>query len=104
MNIKKNIGKRIKELRKKSKLSQEQLAEIINVAQNTLSEIENGNNFFTADTLEKIITSLEIEPEELFNFSHYKEQDELLQEINTMLTQNPDKITDVYKIVRALVK
>ena len=37
MNIKKSIGKRIKELRKVRHLSQEQLAEKIDINQNALS-------------------------------------------------------------------
>ena len=54
MNIKKQVGIRIKELRKKKCISQEKLAECVDIAQNTLSGIENGDNFFTAETLEKI--------------------------------------------------
>lgn len=104
MNIKLKIGKRIKELRKKKNLSQEKLSELVNIAQNTLSGIENGDNFFTAETLEKIIKSLDIEPEELFSFNHQKSQQELIYEINKMLKENPDKISDVYKIIRSLVR
>lgn len=103
MDIKKNIGLRIRELRKKQKLSQEQLAEMINVAQNTLSYIENGENFFTSETLEKIIQALEIEPHELFKFGHQKTKEELLEEINNLLKKNPDKIQEIYKITKAIV-
>ena len=104
MNIKTKIGKRIKELRKKRNLSQEKFSEMLDIAQNTLSGIETGDNFFTAETLEKIIKSLEVEPEELFFFGHQKTQEELLYEINKMLKQNPEKIADIYKIIRSLIK
>lgn len=103
MNIKILIGKRLKELRKARKLSQEQLAEKIDVAQNTLSYIENGDNFFTAETLTKIINTLDIEPRELFEFSHYKDNSVLLEEINKMLANNPEKIKDIYKITKSLL-
>ena len=53
MDIKKAIGKRIKEVRKSRGLSQKKLAEMVDIAQNTLSYIETGDNFFTAETLEK---------------------------------------------------
>ena len=45
MELKKNIGKRIKELRKKRGLSQERLAELVNIEQNSLSYIETGACF-----------------------------------------------------------
>ena len=90
MNIKKSIGKRIKELRKVRHLSQEQLAEKIDINQNALSYIETGENFFSAETLEKLINALQVEPSELF-------------EVVQMLRENPDKIKDIYKITRSLV-
>jgi transcriptional regulator with XRE-family HTH domain len=103
MNIKKNVGQRIRELRKKRNFSQEKLAEMIDIAQNTLSYIENGENFFTAETLEKVVLALDIEPQELFSFGHQESKKELLNEINRILEKNPDKIQEVYKITRAIV-
>lgn len=103
MNLKNKLGKRIKELRKNKRLSQEKLSEMIDIAQNTLSGIENGDNFCTAETLEKIITALEIEPVELFDFGHHKDNDTLLIEINKMLKNTPEKIPEVYKIIKAII-
>lgn len=103
MELKRNIGKRIKELRKKQNLSQEKLAEMVDLAQNTLSCIETGDNFFTAETLDKLITALEIEPKDLFEFSSSKTNEDLLNEINKILQQNPDKIQEYYKILKAIV-
>ena len=40
MNLKNKLGKRIKELRKNKRLSQEKLSEMIDIAQNTLSGID----------------------------------------------------------------
>lgn len=48
MELKRNIGKRIKEIRKKRGLSQEKLSELVDIEQNTLSYIETGNNFCSA--------------------------------------------------------
>lgn len=102
MSIKKCIGKRIKEIRKNKHLSQEQLSEMLDISQNALSYIETGENFFSAETLEKLINCLEIEPYELFKFDHLQSQDNLLDEIIKMLEENPDKIQDIYKITKAL--
>ena len=103
MKLKHNVGRRIKEIRKKRGFSQEKLAELVDIEQNTLSCIETGNNFCTAETLEKIITALGIEPAELFDFGHQKTNDELLVEINTMLKNTPEKIPEAYKIIKAIV-
>lgn len=103
MNIKKLIGKRIKELRKVRHLSQEQLSEKIDINQNALSYIETGENFLSAETLEKLITALNIEPSELFETKHLQKNEQLLEEIIQMLKKNPDKIKDIYKITRSLV-
>ena len=101
MNIKKSIGKRIKELRKVRHLSQEQLAEKIDINQNALSYIETGENFFSAETLEKLINALQVEPSELFEVKHFQKDEELIEEIDER--ENPDKIKDIYKITRSLV-
>ncbi len=103
MDIKQKIGRRIKELRKSKKLSQEKLSEMVDIAQNSLSYIETGDNFFTAETLEKLISALDIEPQELFDFGHFKTNDELLKEINLILSKNPEKIPEFYKILKAIV-
>lgn len=86
-DIKKLFGRRIKELRQRKGLTQEQLAYMVDVGERNLSKIECGNNFVTADTLAKIITALEVEPTELFNFKHLEEKEilkkELIEAINT---------------------
>lgn len=102
MNIKKLIGHRIKELRKSRHFSQEQLAEMLDISQNALSYIETGENFFSSDTLEKLINALDIEPQELMTFAHLQSSDNLLNEIVEMLHKNPDKIKDIYKITKAI--
>ena len=57
---------------------------------------------FSAETLENLINSLEVEPYELFNFDHLQSHDNLLGEIVKMLEENPDKVQDIYKITKAL--
>ncbi len=102
MNIKKLLGKRIQELRKKRKMTQERVAEIMNIETTSLSNIENGKYYPTAENLEKIIQILQVDPQILFCVEHCQEPDDLVCEINDMLKRNPDKIRDVYKIVKSL--
>lgn len=46
-----DIGNRIKKCRKDKKITQEKLAELIEVSSNTISMIENGNQSFMIDKL-----------------------------------------------------
>ncbi|MBO6086776.1 helix-turn-helix transcriptional regulator [bacterium] len=103
MTLKNQVGKRIKELRGKRKISQEKLAEMAEISQNMLSGIETGNNFCSAETLEKIIIALDVEPNELFDFGHQRDNNELLNDINKILSKNPEKLKEIYKIIRAVV-
>ena len=103
MDLKQKIGKRIKELRKSKNLSQEKLSELAEIAQYYLSNIETGDNLFTAETLEKLITALEIEPDELFKFDHFKSNENMLEEINKLLNEHPEKIPEFYRIVKAII-
>lgn len=105
MNIKKQLGSKIKRLRQKRGLTQEQLAERIEIAPRTLSGIENGENFLTAETLEKVVDALNVSGAELFAFDHIKPQDELISEIvaDVQNLKDRNKIETIYKIIKATI-
>ena len=63
-------GKFIAKLRKEKNMTQEQLAEIIEISPRNLSGIELGVNFVKAETLEKIIKALNVTTEEMFSNEH----------------------------------
>jgi len=107
MGIKEELGKKIKRMRLNRGLTQEQLAEAVDVSQRTLSGIEIGENFVTAETLDKIITALNTTSEELFATNHLKEKKELLKEItfNTeIISNNPVKLDILYNVIKSLMK
>lgn len=79
------------------------MSELAEISQNTLSSIETGNYFFSADSLEQLIAALDVEADELFDIHHQKSSEELLKEINKMLMNNPEKIVDIHKIWRTLI-
>ena len=81
LNIKKQLGARIKQLRQTKGFSQEQFAERLGIATRTLCGIEIGKNFLTSKTLEKILEILEITPQELFIINHYQPREDLEQKI-----------------------
>ena len=103
MDNKKLLGKRIRELRKKKGLKQEQLAEMVGVEPTSICNIENAYNYPTFQNLEKITYALGVDFIEMFDFNHHKENPDLLNEINQLLKENPDKIKDIYKILKAIV-
>ena len=96
------LGKRIKELRQRKGLTQEQLAEMIDVGERNLSKIECGNNFVTAETLSKIITALEVEPTELFNFKHLDEKEELKKELMEAIRTEKVDIKLMYQFYKSI--
>lgn len=107
MGVKEELGKKIKRMRLNRGLTQEQLAEEVDISQRTLSGIEIGENFVTAETLDKIIKALNTTTEELFATSHLKEQQELLDEIQkriTYIAKYPQKLDILYNVIKSLTK
>ncbi len=68
--IKKQFGKRVKYFREQRGLTQEALAEILDVNINSMSYIERGINFIKSDTLDKLCHALNITPKQLFDFNY----------------------------------
>lgn len=68
MSNNQNLAKNIERLRKSKGLSQEKLARLANVANNTLIKMESGENQNpTLDTLKKVAKALEVSVDELIN-------------------------------------
>ena len=98
--IKKSLGKKIKYYRELKGFTQEKLAEKINLNCRSLSFIECGVNFVTADTLDAICKALNVTPKELFNFEYYpKNPKNIKEELNKLMENNKDKLSDIYKIL-----
>lgn len=62
----KTIGTKIAQARTQKRLSQEDLAGMVEMDRSFLSYIENGKKNFSVEILLKIASSLEIEPDDLF--------------------------------------
>lgn len=66
MSNNQNLAKNIERLRKAKGLSQEKLARLADVANNTLIKMESGENQNpTLDTLKKVAKALEVSVDEL---------------------------------------
>lgn len=97
------FGLRVKEIRLANKLTQEQLAEKLDIERISLARIESGKHFPSSENLEKFADVLNIELSDLFNMQHFKSKEALIKEIlSTLDTFNMDKIQYVYKSVMNL--
>ena len=103
MSIKKKLGNRIREIRTNRSLKQEALAEKVNMSAKSLSQIELGNNFVSAETLEEICLALNITPKVLFDFEYSEiTKENSIKEIVDKLENNPNLLKIIYKIVSVL--
>ena len=87
MGIKKELGKRIKSIRLSKGYTQEKLSEMADISQKALSSIETGENFVTAETLDKLLLSLDITAQDIFYTDSVKESDELIELINKNISK-----------------
>ena len=102
LEIKKLLGRRIKELRTKQGLTQEKLAELVGVGERNFSKIECGENFVTASTLSKIISALNIKAKELFDFEHNQNRENLRQELLKAIAEDEIDIELMYRFYEAI--
>lgn len=101
-NYKKLLGSKIKEKRKSKNLTQEQLAELVEIGTPNISYIENGKFYPTVETLEKICKALEVKPFELYMFDSEKNINEIREEMFLELKKNDELLKQMYKIFLAI--
>ena len=105
MDVKKELGLKIKRLRQKEGLTQEQFAEKLNIATRTLAGIEIGESFVSAQTIENILNYTNISFEDFFISSHLRPTEDLLNDIYIYLEKiknDRDKVENIYNVIKAL--
>ena len=104
MSIKKDFGKRVKEIRTKKGITQYNLAELVNIDPKHISHIETGGSFPKADLIEKLAEALNIDYLEFFKIEHLKPRKQILNKINEMLNSCPDEdLKKIYRVISCLV-
>ena len=101
------IGERIRKIREDLKMNRERFSEMIDISQKALSSIELGENFVTAETLDKLLNALEITSEELFATNKFKDAKDLLQKINeniALIGDDSDRLEIIYNLTKSLVR
>lgn len=96
-NIKKLLGKRIQELRKSKKLTQEELAEKIGIGTPNISYFETGRFSPAIETLERIAKALDVEIYELYMFNPLKSAEEIRTELEKAIYSDEKILRMLYK-------
>ncbi len=104
IDVKKLVGKRIREYRQKHKMSQEKLSEIIDIDSKHLSNIELGKNMPNPQLLLRIAIAFGIEIKELFEMCHLLPDEELKTELVRMIKQlSGEQLRYAYKYIKSFV-
>lgn len=99
-SLKQKFGRRVKELRKSKGLTQEQIAELINIEPPNVSKLENGLHFPQPEKIEKIAKALDVTIHDLFDFEHIQKKQDLIKHIKSMIDELDIKALElVYKFI-----
>ena len=94
------VGRRIKVLRKRRKLSQEELADRAATSAKYLSRVEGGRQSPTLDILLRLADGLEVEPYEMLCFEDAEPVRQLRARAAKLIDDVPDK--DIARVVGML--
>lgn len=100
MDLKKDFGMRLKELRSKKGITQYQLAEMVGVDPKHMSHIETGRSFPKADLIEKFAEALGVEYTKFFKTEHLQDKKILCEQINNYLNKaTEEELRKIFKII-----
>ncbi len=104
MKIKEHFGNKVRELRKSRKMSQEALAEALEIETSTLSSLETGKTFVSYKTFVRLCEVFSVLPRELFDFDMTtvdSDAADVIREINTILPElDSEKLHYLNRIAR----
>lgn len=99
------IGKRIRQARESKGLTQEQLAEKLDVSNAYISKIERGRTPINLDRLSELCIMLEETPEYILSGANNGTRDYMRNEIITMLEGcSAEKIRLISQIIKPIVE
>jgi transcriptional regulator with XRE-family HTH domain len=107
IDLLKLVGERVRTLRKEKGYTQDQLAEIAQIHNRYISDIERGERNITLETLEKVITALNVLPNEIFKFENIESIEDrtdkkiLMNALNSLVSGR--KVEEIQLVLR-LVK
>ena len=104
MDAKKLIGARIKGIRAKKPITQERLAERVEINPKYLSSIERGKENPTLNTLIKLSESLEVDLGEIFSVVEIEDPAKRMSLITSLLDKaDSEQLKIISKIISAII-
>ncbi len=95
-----SIGIKIKEIRKRKKISQEKLAEMVSMNHRSIVRLENNQTIPTLETLEKIAVVLGVRISDFFEDKTVKKRNDIIKDINDCVAAMSDEeLKNFYKAV-----
>lgn len=96
------LGNRIREIRESKNIKQNKLAEMLNIEPTNLSKLEKGVHLPKEETINKLAEALGCNLQDLFNFEHFKNRDDLIQSIDRILhNAKTEELQYFYKMLTA---
>jgi len=104
MDVKQMIGARIKGIRAKKRISQERLAERMEINPKYLSSIERGKENPTLNTLIKLSESLEVDLGEIFCLLEIEDPAKRMSLITSLLDKaDSEQLKIIFKIISPII-
>ena len=106
MDVKKLFGKNVQKYRKLNKLTQEKLAELIGMDTTSISSIETGKYFVSAENLCRISQALNTSIADLFTFDNLCSNKDIYADIEILLSRFKDdsvRLNAVKNFLKALI-
>ena len=100
-DFKKLLGKKIQSIRKAKGLTQEKLAELIDIETPSLSYLETGKYAPSVETLQKLSKVLDVKPREFYFFTDLSDEDKK-NELKKALYENPKLIKMLYNFYKSI--
>ena len=100
--LKKNIGEKIKLYRKKRGLSQDKLAELVNMEMKSLSRIESGHNYPQCENLVAIANALGVAPWQFYFSDNENNINSMRQELSEVLSYDNQKVVSLYQYYKLI--
>lgn len=105
MTDEKQLGQRIRALRTRKKLTQEQIAEMAGLNGKYWSDLELGKETVSVKNLTKIAVALDVPLAELVSAEHEAPRKVLEEEVQKMIVEADDEqLKTIYRILTAVVR
>lgn len=99
------FGERIKQLRIRREMTQEDVAKAMNIDPKSFGRIERGERFPSIDALEKIACAFSVETKDLFEFEHLLGIKEIRSACRKMINEaNAEELKILLKLMRSVMR